>query len=164
MQAQWFVIQSKPRQELKACQELQKQGYKVFLPTIQIEKVVGRKRIQKEQPLFSRYMFIQLNQIDSDWGPLRSTRGVSGMVRFGSTTPSLSADQLNTFRTWVSHLPNKDCFVPGQLVQMITGPFKGLYGIFEKLIKATDGEERAIIFLEILGKTQKITSHLDGLG
>ena len=65
MQAQWYVIQSKPRQEAKACQELQKQGYEVFLPTIEVEKVVGGQRIQKEEVLFSRYLFIQLNHPDA---------------------------------------------------------------------------------------------------
>jgi transcription antitermination factor NusG len=89
---------------------------------------------------------------------------VSGLVRFGSTIPSLSSDQLNIFKNWVSHLPKKDCFLPGQLVHMIAGPLRGLRGIFEKLTKEADGEERAIIFFEIFGKTQKITSSLDSLG
>ena len=58
MQAQWYVIQSKPRQEAKACQELEKQGYQVFLPTIQVEKVQGGQRLEKEEPFFPRYLFI----------------------------------------------------------------------------------------------------------
>jgi transcriptional antiterminator RfaH len=163
MQAQWFVIQSKPRQEMKACQELQKQGYEVFLPTIEVEKILGGKRIQKEEPLFSRYLFIQLNQTNSDWGPLRSTRGVSGgLVRFGSTIPSLSDKQLSAIKNWVAQLPKKDCFLPGQFVQMIAGPFSGMQGVFEKLVKTPDGQERAVILFEILNKTQKIDSYLGG--
>lgn len=85
MQAQWFVIQSKP------CQELQKQGYEVFLPTIEIEKIISEKRVQKEEPLFSRYLFIQFNQSDSNWTSLRSTRGVSDLVCFGTVIPSISS-------------------------------------------------------------------------
>ncbi len=118
----------------------------MFLPMIKIEKIVGGRRIQKETPLFSRYLFVQLNQVNSDWSPLRSARGVSGLVRFGSTIPSLSSDQLNIFKNWVSHLPKKDCFLPGQLVHMIAGPLRGLRRIFEKLTKEADGEERAIFF------------------
>lgn len=162
MQAQWFVIQSKPRQEVKACQELQKQGYNVFLPTIEVEKILGGKRIQKEEPLFSRYLFVQLNQTTSNWAPLRSTRGVSGgLVRFGSAIPSLSEEQLSAIKNWVTHLPKKDCFLPGQFVQMIAGPFRGMQGVFEKLVKAKDGQERAIILLEILGSRQEISSPLN---
>jgi transcriptional antiterminator RfaH len=82
-QAQWFVIQSKP------CQELQNQGCELFLPKIEIKKIVGRERIQKVEPLFSSYLFVQLSEADSNWFPLRSTRGVSGLVRFESVVPGL---------------------------------------------------------------------------
>ena len=160
MQSRWFVIQTKPRQEMKACQELQKQGFEVFLPTIEVEKVIAGNLTKKEEAVFSRYIFIKLNQIDSNWGPLRSTRGVSGLVRFGTTIPSLSSQQLNAIKDWVDHLPKKDCYLPGQLVQMISGPFKGIHGVFEKLTKTTNGQERAIILFEILGKMQKISAPL----
>jgi transcriptional antiterminator RfaH len=163
MQAQWYVIQSKPRQEVKACEELQKQGYEVYLPTIMKEKVVGGQRVQKEEALFSRYLFIHLDQTDSNWGPLRSTRGVSGMVRFGSQIPSLSSEQLSAIRNWVEHLPKKDCFTPGQILEVIAGPFRGMQGIFEKLVKTANGEERAIVLFELLGKTQQISSPLADL-
>ena len=66
MQVQWFLIQSKPSQKVKACQELEKQGYEVFLYTKIIKKIVAGKLIQKEDPIFSSYLFIQLNQTDSD--------------------------------------------------------------------------------------------------
>lgn len=36
-QASWFVVMSKPRQEVRACAELREQGYDVYLP--QIEKM-----------------------------------------------------------------------------------------------------------------------------
>lgn len=163
MQEQWFVIRSKPRQEVKACQELQKQGYNVFLPTIQVEKVVDGKRIQKEEPLFFRYLFVQLNQTNSNWVPLRSTRGVSGgLVRFGSTIPSLSEGQLSAIKNWATHLPKENCFLPGQVVQIIAGPFRGMQGIFEKLVKAKDSQERAIVMsvLEMLGSWLEISRSL----
>ena len=158
MQAQWYVIQSKPRQEVRACEELEKQGYEVYLPTIVRERVAGGRRVQKEEALFSRYLFIHLDQTDSNWAPLRSTRGVSGLVRFGSQIPSLSSEQLGAFRGWVEHLPKKDCFTPGQILEVIAGPFRGMQGIFEKLVKTANGEERAIVLFELLGKTQQISS------
>jgi transcriptional antiterminator RfaH len=160
MQAQWYVIQSKPRQELRACEELQKQGYQVYLPTIIREKVAGGQRVQKEEALFSRYLFIHLDQTNTNWAPLRSTRGVSGLVRFGSQIPSLRGEQLSAIKNWVEHLPKKDCFAPGQLLEVIAGPFRGMQGIFEKLVKASNGEERAVVLLELLGKRQSISTSL----
>lgn len=163
MQAQWYVIQSKPRQEVKACNELQKQGYQVYLPTMVREKVVGGQRIQKEEVLFSRYLFIHLDQTNTNWAPLRSTRGVSGLVRFGSQIPSLSVEQLSAIKNWVEHLPKKDCFIPGQILEVIAGPFRGMQAIFEKLVRTANGEERAIVLFELLGKTQQISAPLSDL-
>jgi hypothetical protein len=51
----------------------------MFLPTIEIEKIFGEKCIQKEEPLFSLYLFIQLNQTDGNWAPSRFTRGECGV-------------------------------------------------------------------------------------
>ncbi len=163
MQAQWYVIQSKPRQEAKACQELEKQGYQVFLPTIQVEKVQGGQRLEKEEPFFSRYLFVQLNQTDSNWAPIRSTRGVTGLIRFGSYIPSLSNEQLDAMKDWIEQIPKKEYFSPGQILQIVAGPFRGMQGIFEKLVKTPSGEERAIVLFEILGKTQQISAPLSDL-
>lgn len=163
MQAKWYILQSKPRQESKACEELQKQGYEVYLPTIQVEKIVSGRRVEREEVLFSRYLFIHLDQIDSNWAPLRSTRGVSNLIRFGSFIPSLSNEQLSALKNWLQVVPKKDYFAPNQILQVIAGPFRGMQAIFEKLTTTQNGEERAIVLFEILGKSQQISVPLTDL-
>lgn len=71
---------------------------------------------------------------------------MSGLVRFGSTTPTLSVEHMSNLNNWESDLHKKDCFLSCQSVQMIAGPFRGLQGIFDKLIEVIDGKEKAIIF------------------
>ncbi len=100
-------IQSKPCQEVKAFQELQKQGYEVYLPTIEMEKIVGGKRIQKEEALFSCYLFVQLDQMYSNRGAFRSTCEVTGLVHFGTRITSLSIVEMNAIRSYVNELPKK---------------------------------------------------------
>lgn len=39
-------------------------------------------------------MFIQLDCVTDDWRPIRSTRGVSGFVRFGTGLPAPVSDEL----------------------------------------------------------------------
>jgi transcriptional antiterminator RfaH len=46
------------------------------------KRVRGRYRSLVE-PMFPRYLFIQLDDEGDDWGPIRSTIGVANMVRFG---------------------------------------------------------------------------------
>ena len=40
-------------------------------------------RVKKEEPLFSRYLFIKLDITNTNWTSIRSTRGVTKFVEFG---------------------------------------------------------------------------------
>jgi len=162
----WFVIQTKPKQEFRALENLQNQGFEVYLPIHNVEKL-RRSQIQvKQEPLFSRYLFIRLDQILSNWGVIRSTRGVSQLLRFGiDAQPSVVDDQVILFlRTKLADLePTKTLFVDQELVQVKAGPFTGLEGFYQKLIQTSSGETRALLLIEVLGKQQRIAIPLTNL-
>ena len=78
-----IICFQKKREEELAKEHLERQSYQVYLP-----KILGRKRqsgrtIRVIQPMFPRYLFINLSDETDDWGPIRSTIGVSTLVRFG---------------------------------------------------------------------------------
>jgi transcriptional antiterminator RfaH len=79
----WHVIHTKVREEFRALENLQNQGFEVFLPTCQVQKKSQGKIKLATEPLFSRYLFIRLSDVSSNWFPIRSTRGVSQLLRFG---------------------------------------------------------------------------------
>ncbi len=83
---QWYVIHTKFRQEEHALLNLKRQGYECFLPMLAVEQMRQKALRVIEQPLFPRYLFIQLDVHGSgkSWGPIRSTKGVSRLVMFGS--------------------------------------------------------------------------------
>jgi transcriptional antiterminator RfaH len=56
----WYLIHTKIRQERVALENLDRQGFECFLPTILAEKLRrGALQVMKE-PLFPRYLFIRL--------------------------------------------------------------------------------------------------------
>jgi transcriptional antiterminator RfaH len=120
----------------------------------------------KQEPLFSRYLFIRIDQILSNWGVIRSTRGVSQLLRFGiDAQPSVVDDQVILFlRTKLADLePTKTLFADQELVQVKAGPFTGLEGFYQKLIQTSSGETRALLLIEVLGKLQRIAIPLTNL-
>jgi transcriptional antiterminator RfaH len=159
----WYLLQAKPRQETKAEAELIKQGYKVFLPTIQVEKLSQGKRVYRDEPLFSRYLFVQLNQTTDDWGPIRSTRGVSQLVRLGGQAAHLSEDQLSEIKKLLVAQSTKPMFSVGDSLQVIRGPFKSFLGSLEKIVTLATGEERAMVLLDFLGKSSRLSVELDAV-
>ena len=86
----WHVIRTKVREEFRALENLQAQGFEVFLPTCQVQKKQQGKVKLATEPLFARYLFIRLSDITSNWFPIRSTRGVAQLLRFGMSTDPVS--------------------------------------------------------------------------
>lgn len=152
----WYLIASKPKQEFRAKENLENQGVKVFLPTIELQKVIRGKRQMVTEALFPNYLFIQLEDGDATWSKIRSTRGVRDFVKFGlkvPKVPKLIVSQLS------QNLPEVDISAikssapeKGQKVKVLEGAFKDLEGVFKK----ANGEERSIIMLNILHKFVEI--------
>ena len=162
----WHVIHTKVREEFRALENLQNQGYEVFLPTCQVQKKQHQAIRLVIEPLFSRYLFIRLSDVTSNWFPIRSTRGVSELLRFGkSVDPVVIPDTIvDCLKERCSHEePLHELFKQGELLQITQGPFKGLLGFFEKLQTLPDGLSRALLLVEILGSVQKLQIQLPQL-
>ena len=71
----WYLLKTKVREELRAQEHLENQNFEVYCPII--------KEKGKSSPLFAGYLFIRLDIKDlPSYHKIRSTRGVSGFVRF----------------------------------------------------------------------------------
>jgi transcriptional antiterminator RfaH len=152
----WYVIQTKPRQEFRALEQLLNQHYNCFLPTLKVDKVQRGKIATSIKPLFSRYLFIQLDTVRSNWSAIRSTRGVTNLVAFGGTFATLPDDCVAALR----HAPltlHQRLFEPGERIAISSGPFIGLEGIYQMV----DGDARALVLLELISQPRKISLALD---
>ncbi len=148
----WHLVHTKPRQEKCAQENLERQGYQCYLPILPIEKLRQGIMTVGEEPLFPRYLFIRLGHGNStkSWAPIRSTKGVSRLVIFG-TEPAKVDDYLIELlqhqQALVQTEPQR-FFIPGEKVEIRDGPFAGLEGIYQM----SDGERRVIVLIELLSK------------
>ncbi|MGZ9710872.1 transcription/translation regulatory transformer protein RfaH [Glaciimonas sp. GNP009] len=147
----WYVIQSKPRQEFRALEQLHYQGFECFLPILQKERIHRGKLVHCSEPLFSRYLFIQLDTLKSNWGVIRSTRGVSNLVAFGGRYATISDTCVHALQNTPQAQP-QPIFEAGEPVAIISGPFAGLEGIYQ----VPDGDARAIVLIELLSRPLKL--------
>ena len=153
----WFVVHTKPRQEELALSHLQRQGYACYLPRIRVERILRRKLQLVMEPMFARYLFIQLDSSPSakSWSPIRSTVGVSQMVYFGSKPAMVDAALIHELQSREASFPEQILFKTGDRVQIKQGPFAGLEAVYQ--IK--DAQQRALVLLELLSK--KVTLPID---
>lgn len=146
----WHVIHTKPRQEILALNNLQRQGYECYLPLMRIERIRRRQAEVSTEPMFPRYLFIRLDSSDQgkSWTPIRSTLGVSQLVRFGQNASSVPDALVDLLRQRENVMPTEAMFQKGEAVVINEGPFVGLEAIYQ----TTDADRRTFILLEILSK------------
>lgn len=155
-QIHWYLIHTKPRQERRALENLERQGYPCYLPMFPVQKIRRAKLTTVEESLFPRYLFIQLDigPQGLDWGPIRSTMGVSRLVRFGVEAAKVDQRVINFLREHENTLrtASAEHFTPGERLTVLDGPFAGLEAIFQ----ITDGEKRVIVLIEMLSQQVKV--------
>jgi transcriptional antiterminator RfaH len=155
----WYAIYTKPRQEQRATDNLLNQGYCCFLPTMTVDKVKNNAVIKVQQPLFGRYLFIELSASTSNWMPIRSTKGVSNMVAFANKPARVPRALIEALQAAPALMHSK--FEPQQQLTVQSGAFAGLPAIFQRLVSEPNGESRALVLVELLHKWHTLSLPID---
>ncbi len=170
MNAPWYAVFCKPRGEVTAEANLLRQGYSTYLPRVLSERRRAGKWVACAEPLFPRYLFLAPRDAAHSLAPVRSTLGVTGLVRFGlkpAVVPAALIEELRACEAAArgeqgasgvaGQQTRREFFAPGAAVRFMTGPFAGLEGIFG----TASGAQRVIVLLELLGRTQDVSVERD---
>lgn len=157
----WLLVQSKPRAEALAQAHLRNQGFVCFAPRLKRSTPGPEGMRVRLEPLFPRYLFVQASAAQTDWSVVRSTRGVSALVRFGARLAVVPPAVVQALLQWRS-VAGSDLLEPpvphfrsGQRIRVTDGPLTGLVGVFA----ARCGEERVRVLLEVLGQQAAVELH-----
>lgn len=151
---QWFLVQTKVRQEQRAAENLERQNVASFCPMIRVEKITRGKRVEVQDVLFPGYLFVQLGEFSVSTTAVRSTRGVSHFVTSAGApikVPDGLVEQLRERLTVHAEVVMSQLPKLGAKMQVIDGPFKGLNAIFAE----PDGNSRAIVMVTLLSQHVK---------
>ncbi|UXZ55050.1 transcription/translation regulatory transformer protein RfaH [Halomonas sp. 7T] len=164
----WYVIQCKGGESFRAAENLENQGFEIFHPTLRLRKKRQGSLCWVTEPLFPFYLFIRLNQATSNWGPIRSTRGVAKLVSFGHVPAQVPDDLISSLQSQHNlaalHTAEAPLIKPGETVSIAEGPFSGREAVFSQaLFNQKSGEKRAMLLIELLNRTQHISVPMDHL-
>jgi transcriptional antiterminator RfaH len=147
-----LLLQVKPRQELRALENLERQKGECYCPRIQVEKLSRGKRIKVKDPLFPGYIFInaQPEKNGLTYNSIRSSRGVSKIVGFGVKPIKIPGTLIEEIKLRedadLSCINAEGLPQAGDQIDILDGPFKGLQAIYSQ----TDGQQRSIVFISLL--------------
>ena len=151
----WFLIQSKPRQESVAEANLRRWGVESFCPKMKQTKLYrGRKRTVIS-PLFPGYLFSKFD-FYTEYRKVAYMQGVTGVVMFGSIPAKVDQEIIEAIRVrldqgFITLAPSK--FISGETVQIQDGPLKGLLAVFERELTGT---QRVALLLKSVSYNARI--------
>lgn len=157
----WYVVFAKPRQESVALVHLERQGFTAWLPRLRVNRRHRGQWAERIEPLFPRYLFVQVDVDTVDVSPIRSTRGCTGLVRVAGQPAPVPEPVIAWLRETADaetglHLLDRERagrLQAGDAVRVLEGPFEGAEGILE----SPRGAERAVVLLRILNDACRVT-------
>lgn len=162
-QRQWYVVYTKARQEDVALENLQRQGFEAYLPRWKVTKRKQSLLSSLIEPFFPRYLFIHMDRSQDNWAPIRSTRGVCGLVRFGGSPNPVPDDFIKMLKNNENceelQTVKEDFWHTGAEVDVEAGPFAGYRCVFLE----SSSMDRVRVLLDVLGKQTRATLNRNDL-
>lgn len=143
-----------------ALENLLRQGWHAWLPQLKVA-VIGKRSARRTnkpvfEPMFARYLFIRSAHEEQSISPVRSTLGVSSVVRFGDRLATLdhyivcSLAHIELAQRQLDYHQITP-LQPGVAVHIISGPLSGLKGF----VSMSSGD-RVAVLLDFLGRQQEV--------
>ena len=149
-QTLWYVIHTKPGNEDRVKINLHNQEIETFSPLLETYQYCNGRMIQKIKPLFPNYIFAKLD-LELHYYKVKWTRGVNRILGSGTEPVPISARVIQA----IKELSGEDNLVKledelrdGDTVQVNSGPFKNLRGVFQRMMSS---KGRVRILLSLIG-------------
>lgn len=155
----WYVIQSKPKQEVRAEENLRAWNVETLLPRLlrpTRSTDMSRSRIE---PLFPGYLFARFDA-DEMFCKMRYTRGVSKILGTSEGPTPLADSVINLIKERMDAsgvVSVASALRPGDRVRIIGGPFRDFLAVFEFSATAA---QRVTVLLSTLNAQVRVA--LDG--
>ena len=153
----WFVVYTQPLKEMVAKQHLEEQGYDVYLPMFKKTRRHARRVNEVLQPLFPRYLFVELDLKVDAWRAVNGTRGVAYLLLNDGHPLGISTSIIEELKTLendgVVPIICVNAFTKGESLRIMDGTFKDQVAVFQMM----DDKQRVQLLLSFLGIETRIT-------
>ena len=129
MEKKWFVVYTRPQQELKVARELSAMGITNYCPTITLLKQYSDRKKKVTRPLLSSYVMVELEE--NQRNRVFSCSGIVRYLFFLGKPVVVSANQINLMQDHLNGVYNDfkvTTLSVGDSHTITEGPFSGVTG------------------------------------
>ena len=129
MEKKWFVVYTRPQQELKVAEQLSAMGITNYCPTITLVKQYSDRKKKVSKPLLSSYVMVQLEENQRN-----KVFACSGIVRYlfflgkPAVVPAFEIDLMQGHLNGVYNDIKVTTLIVGEAHTISEGPFSGISG------------------------------------
>ena len=129
MEKKWFVVYTRPQQELKVASQLSAMGIINYCPTITLVKQYSDRKKKVTKPLLSSYVMVELEQ--NERNKVFTCSGIVRYLFFVGKPAVIPASHINLMQNYLNGV-YKDSIVTtlsvGDSHTITQGPFSGVLG------------------------------------
>lgn len=154
-QPRWYAVRTRSRHEKLVTRQLEYQGIQSFLPVISKIRQWSDRRKEVQEPLFSGYAFVYLDQCSSDRARVLRTQGVVsfvGVQGMGVPIPDQEIENINTLLTSRVTYHERPFLYIGQRVRVCGGALDGLEGI----LTAENSDRSVVISVGLIQRSLSV--------
>jgi transcriptional antiterminator RfaH len=151
----WYVVHTRPQAEIRAIENLGRQGYRTFCPRVRRTIRHARKTSTVMNPIFRNYLFVCLDISFDRWRCINSTRGVVSLIMQGDRPKPVPRGVIEAILQYVNAdgtVSTARLFGIGQRVRIESGPLAEVVGRFERC----EPDGRVCVLVELLGRVVSV--------
>ena len=129
MEKKWFVVYTKPQQELKVASQLSALGITNYCPTITLIKQYSDRKKKVTKPLLSSYVMVELEENQRQ--KVFACNGIVRYLFFLGKPAVVPANQINLMQDYLNGVYNDfkvTTLSVGDSHTITDGPFSGVTG------------------------------------
>ncbi len=147
MDKQWYVVNTYSGHENKVKEKLEMRAesmgmqdyiYRVVVPMEKVKETKNGVEKEREKKMFPGYILVEMVMSDEAWYIVRNTPGVTGFI--GSSGKGAKPTPLQPYEVdkilnsmGIARMDVDKDLTPGTKVNIIDGPFKGMFGKVDSL-------------------------------
>lgn len=136
MEKNWYVLQSKPKNELKVYKQLVNKDIEVYLPLIDTIRYWSDRKKKIQVPLFPGYLFVY-GDSNERYKAISDTPGAIRYIMYQKRHAIITEEEINFIRLSLQEperVKIEDAnLIEGDFVEIVHGIFKGLKGYIVQL-------------------------------
>ena len=156
----WFLVQLKPNCARIAEKNLQRQGFRTFMPLEEQTRNRRGRFVSVTRPLFPGYIFVAFDRARGLWRTINSTRGIARLVSFGAAPAAVPQDLVARLMQRCDDagrlLPTTG-LQPGDRVILTKGPFAE----FVAQVEHIHPDRRVWLLMDIMGSRSRVMAGAD---